>query len=87
MMRERIRKLCRTVNVEDAPSFVLFLGAVSTAGGGLWLWIQNGILRSVRPLYCVPVLRAGLEELALSALLHGIAAAILALDRKTRGAP
>ena len=78
----RIKKL----HIENYPLLILYLGAVSTAGGGIWLWLQTRILEATRPLFCVSVLRAGLKELLLSAVLHLLLAVALAWDRKTRNA-
>lgn len=74
----------KKLHIEITPLLILYFGAVSTAGGGFWLWLQDKLLRETDPLSAASVLRAGLEELILSAVLHVILAAVIALHEKTK---
>lgn len=72
-------KLIKRLKIEVTYLTVLFMGAVSTAGGGIWLMLLRSTERGSE------YLNAGLEELTFGALTHIIIAVILALTEKSSG--
>ena len=74
----------RFLHIEDFPLFILYLGFLSTAAAGCWIWLQNRILLSIRPLACASVFRAGLEELLFAAALHLLLAGAVELFQRSR---
>ena len=71
-------RLLRKINFEITYLTVLFMGAVSTVGGGVWLLFirstENG----------GEFLDAGLNELTFGAMMHLTVALIIALAQKKR---
>lgn len=71
-------KLLRKLNFEITYLTVLFMGAVSTLGGGLWLLMVG------RTPLGAEFLDAGLNELTFGAMMHLTVALIMALAQKKR---
>lgn len=69
-------KLLKKLNIKITYLTVLFMGAVSTAGGGVWLLLLRGSERGFQ------YLDAGLEELTFGAMMHIVIAVIIALSQK-----
>ncbi len=78
----RIQKL----HIEDLPIFILYLGLVSTLGSAVWSFLCYDRLKALYPLSYRAVAADGIGQIALSAILHMILAALVWLDVRKKEA-
>jgi len=74
----------KVLHMDIHANFILYLGFVSTLGGAIWCFLCHGRLKELYPLSYPVVAEDGIAQLALSAALHILLAAVVWLDRREK---